>query len=136
MYVRVFKNVPDLETLREAAKNVDLTKGSGSYISPSEDTLPHFAPLFPLLKLLRAGIVVLQPSQQLVGHTDPWNPHDIRIHIPLYTNDACWCFHSGAWVQLEEGKAYEMSPAEFHGAVNWGHSPRMHLMLDYQEELC
>jgi len=45
-------------------------------------------------------------------------------------NDGCWSFHDGVWQQLDVGLAYEMDPTIVHGAVNWGASTRLHLMID------
>lgn len=77
----------------------------------------------------QAMVVALYPSAQLVGHRDP-PIKGTRFHIPLQTNDGCWVHHDGVWVQLQLGHLYEMNPAEFHGAVNWGHDVRLHLAVD------
>lgn len=77
----------------------------------------------------RTMLVLLYPSAQLVAHRDP-PISGIRCHLPLSLNDGCWVFHAGVWRQLEEGHAYYMDPTEEHGAVNWGHTVRVHLAVD------
>ena len=75
------------------------------------------------------NVVALYPSSQLVGHTDP-PIKGTRYHVPIQMNDGCWVFSGGEWRQLEVGHTYEMDPTEVHGAVNWGHTLRLHLMVD------
>lgn len=73
--------------------------------------------------------VALYPSSQLVGHKDP-PIKGLRYHIPIQTNPDNWVFHDGVWQQLEVGKIYTMDPALVHGAVNWSHEVRIHLIID------
>jgi aspartyl/asparaginyl beta-hydroxylase (cupin superfamily) len=73
--------------------------------------------------------VALWPSRQIVAHTDPPIPGK-RYHLPIQTNEGCWVFHGGEWAQLQLGHWYEMDPTEIHGAVNWGDTVRVHLMVD------
>ena len=73
--------------------------------------------------------VALHPSRQIVAHCDP-PIVGRRFHIPLAVNDGCWSFHDGVWQQLGVGLAYEMDPTIVHGAVNWGATTRLHLMID------
>lgn len=76
--------------------------------------------------------VTLGPSQQIVGHVDaPYTeqPFD-RYHIPVATNRQCWSFADGVWQHLPVGGVYGMDPTAMHGAVNWGATPRVHLLVD------
>ena len=75
------------------------------------------------------SVVALYPSSQLVGHTDP-PIQGRRYHVPIQTNAGCCVFSDGVWQQLVEGHIYEMDPTVVHGAVNWGHTLRLHLMVD------
>jgi hypothetical protein len=76
-----------------------------------------------------AQFVVLAPSRQIGRHCDPPIVGQ-RYHIPLLANPECWSFHGGVWQQLTIGGLYEMDPTVAHGAVNWGTTPRLHLMID------
>lgn len=78
-------------------------------------------------------VVALYPSSQIVAHRDPSAVGTVRYHIPLQTNDDCWCFHAGVWQRLPVGQIYSMNPREQHGAVNWGSEVRLHLMVDRVE---
>lgn len=76
--------------------------------------------------------VTLGPSQQIVAHVDaPYTeqPFD-RYHIPVATNRQCWSFADGVWQHLAVGGIYWMDPTAEHGAVNWGATPRVHLLVD------
>lgn len=74
-------------------------------------------------------VVSLQPSSQIVAHRDAPIIGQ-RYHIPLQVNAGCWVFSGGVWQQLEAGRVYQMDPTEEHGAVNWGDTMRLHLMID------
>lgn len=76
-------------------------------------------------------VIALEPSAQIVAHCDQ-RQSPRRYHIPLQQNPGCWSFHAGTWQQLETGRIYRMDPAEEHGAVNWGATRRLQLILDEQ----
>lgn len=113
----------------DVARTLDLAPGpGGSRITPIPlDRLPLLVGL--PIALHRAAVVALYPSAQLVGHTDPPVPNE-RYHVPLDMNEGCWVFSDGVWQQLAVGHVYQMDPTKVHGAVNWGASVRLHLMLD------
>lgn len=85
-------------------------------------------------------VVALGASQQIVAHRDrPLAGNLRRFHIPFLTNPGCWVYHWGLerdphgqqmWQKLEKGRVYEMDPAGEHGAVNWGGTVRLHLLID------
>lgn len=58
-----------------------------------------------------------------------------RYHLPLQCNPDCWVVHDGTWQQLDEGQLYQMDPTRPHGAVNWGSTLRVHLMVDLPSPL-
>lgn len=125
-----------LDSLVRVALSVDLAFGeSGSGMSNFQKTTERLRPLlltYGLLlgrELLKATIVSLNTSAQIVAHRDPAIAGE-RFHLPLVSNPGCWWFHGGTWQQLEVGKLYRMDPAVEHGAVNWGEAPRFSLMYD------
>ena len=77
-------------------------------------------------------IIGIRPGGQIAGHRDgsPATVTFTRYHIPLQTNGHCWSFSDGVWQQLDVGVIYTMDPTEFHGAVNWGDTMRLHLLID------
>lgn len=81
----------------------------------------------------RLAFIVLYPSSQIVAHTDP-PIKGIRHHVPLQLNPGCWVFHDGTWQQLAVGQDYTMDPTQVHGAVNWGPTLRLHLIVDVEKE--
>ena len=121
-----------LDALRALLPRIDLAPGpGGSRITPLA-TLTD-----TVLAILGTGwgdvehaaAVILYPSAQLVAHVDPPLPGP-RLHLPLEVNAQCWSFSGGIWQQLHPGRVYRMDPTILHGAVNWGATPRIHLMLD------
>lgn len=121
-----------VDALRLLARTVDLNPGSGaSRMTPLGSAMSECARIVgPLATGLHtAQFIILLPSQQIVLHTDP-PVRGRRLHIPVETNAGCWALHGGTWSQLEAGHCYEMDPTIAHGAVNWGASTRLQLILD------
>jgi hypothetical protein len=112
-------------------KSVDTAPGpGGSRITPVPAALEAALRMAVNAgRFARAALVALHPSSQIVAHRDPPIP-GVRYHVPLRANPGCWSLHDGVWQQLEVGLAYQMDPTLEHGAVNWGSTLRLHLMLD------
>ena len=107
---------------------------AGSFMTDFERTLiilhAPLKQLFPKNTIKQVTLVGLRPSQQIVGHRDEPIEPAVRYHIPLVTNKYCYVFHGGRWQHLKTGWVYAMDPTIFHGAVNWGETLRLHLMVD------
>jgi quercetin dioxygenase-like cupin family protein len=121
-----------LERFRHLATCVDISPGpGGSRMSDHAETERVFGPdLQPVLAgpYQHVTVVALYPGAQIHAHTDVFR--GIRHHIPLVLNDGCWVFSAGDWQQLEAGQVYSMNPNLLHGAVNWGATRRLHLIVD------
>ncbi len=76
-------------------------------------------------------VVGLWPSQQIPLHADA-KILGVRYHLPLQSNADCWSF-SDEWRRLEVGRVYRLDPTIPHGAVNWGDTLRLHLMIDVED---
>ena len=112
--------------------------GSGHpyHTTPSDDTIALYEPLLGdrfTGAWLYAQLVILFPGGALTQHTDGQLGRS-RRHLVLQTNPHVWIFHDGAWQQLPLGGVYSMDPTKPHGAVNWGHAPRVHLLMDVAAE--
>jgi hypothetical protein len=125
-----------LAILRALTLHLDCAPGPGG--SRSTDPVSTKNIFGPALADLRpawwtqAMVLALYPSSQIVRHCDP-PITGIRFHLPLVVNADCWVCHADVWQQLEAGAVYTMDPTQPHGAVNWGATPRFHLVLDIQE---
>ncbi len=124
---------PELLKACQEMHGFNLTPGtSGVSASNPEETKEKY---YPLLKGIfpfswsYCMLIALYPNRNIPGHKDPFK-FSTRYHIPLLTNEHCWVFHDGTWEQLEAGTLYTMDPLLFHGAVNWGDSLRVHLIID------
>ena len=53
-----------------------------------------------------------------------------RYHLVLQTNEHCWNFHDGEFQHLELGGIYTVDETREHASINWGDSPRIHLVVD------
>ncbi len=119
----------DVAALVDLARTIDLAPGpGGSRMTPIAGAQAIVGASIPGL-WAQALIVVLLPSAQLVGHCDP-PIAGTRVHLPIVSNADCWSFSDGVWQQLVIGTGYAMDPTKPHGAVNWGATPRLHLMID------
>jgi hypothetical protein len=120
----------------------DLSAPGGSFMPESDRVKARF---YPFLKDSFKGVwayatlVVLEPSAQIVAHKDEWTGALTRYHIPLQLNEWCWVYTEAdwrrdvgfnGWQQLELGYVYKMNPGLPHGAVNWGTTRRIHLLID------
>lgn len=106
----------------------------GSGMTPqSESRLLFESVLQPIFRgtWYACTVVGLWPSQQIPAHADA-PILGVRYHLPLQVNDCCWVFHDGVWQQLWEGGCYRMDPTKVHGAVNWGETLRLQLMIDVE----
>ena len=119
------------------SQRLDLRPGpGGSCATARRETESLFAPVVGDVfrgAWTGAMLVGLHPSSQIVAHRDP-PIRGRRVHLPLAVNEGCWVFHGGIWQQLTVGRGYQMDPAEEHGAVNWGSTLRVHLVIDLAEE--
>lgn len=129
---------PLLQDLKTALRPLIARYGlsaPASFMSEVAETKEKCREILPSLQDLLPGsygwfrIVGLRPSQQIVAHRDA-PIAGTRYHVPIQTNPGCWTFHEGVWQRLEEGSLYRMVPHEVHGAVNWGETVRVHLLID------
>lgn len=108
-----------------------------SFMSEVPETHEACREVVPHLRAILPGryrwfrIVGLRASQQIVAHTDQ-PVVGIRYHLPIQLNKGCWVFHGGLWQQLSRGSVYTMDPTVEHGAVNWGETLRVHLLIDVE----
>ncbi len=121
-----------LDEIRAAIRPVDLAPGPGGSLGSNPQATQAatqflLRALFP--GLTQAIIFGLYPSAQIVGHCDP-AISGRRFHVPLETNPQCWSFASNVWEHLPVGTIFELDPTRFHGAVNWGTTRRLHLVID------
>lgn len=77
-------------------------------------------------------VTQIMPKGSIPMHTDGARA-GTRYHIVLETNHGCWCYHRGYWQQLRLGDIYSMEQTYEHGSVNWGETPRTHLVVDIKE---
>lgn len=137
---------PLLTRLRLAANRLDLGPGTGTRMTEVEATKAAFHDCLLALRWLFAKaaevdpdgvafdwfrLVIVGPSQQIPAHQDQPLPAGVyRHHLVLWTNDRAWTFYAGEWFRALEGSVYPMDPSQWHGAVNWGREPRVHLLVD------
>jgi len=78
---------------------------------------------------LYVDLLTLYPDGVIHRHTDGHKGW-VRTHVALQTNDECWSYAGGIWSQLPLGGVWELDTREPHGSVNWGRTPRIHVIFD------
>lgn len=66
------------------------------------------------------------PCERTHLHADP---DPCRIHIPLITNDKVYFITEEKMHVMQYGKAYHLLPTVEHGVINYGATPRLHLIF-------
>jgi hypothetical protein len=123
-----------INELTEIARTQIPEQSNGSFIVyfPEREVPMQWFPN-PQTIPLETRLIGLLPSQQVARHSDaPGTPAFVRYHVCLRTNDQCWSFSEDHWTRLHEGMIYRMDPSQPHGAVNWGTTLRLHLMIDVE----
>lgn len=120
---------PELQALRAAVPPIEFKPDSGYRIVPMLE--------FDMWNMLDAVIpvpwdnpryIAIRPGGTIPLHTDKGNGE--RFHIVLETNRHCWNFHDDETVRLTAGNVYIMDETREHASVNWGDTPRVHLVID------
>ena len=85
--------------------------------------------VFGVRFLTEAAIMYHGPGSSISKHID--SLHDIRIHIPIYTNDDAWFLYGedlSIKYNLKVGKIYLINAGVSHGTINNGSSNRIHIL--------
>jgi Aspartyl/Asparaginyl beta-hydroxylase len=133
----LFGSLDTCEWMRQTALALNLQPGpGGSAMTEIEPTRRAFEERLRQHVILNrhwlsCRLVGIWPSQQIPLHRDA-PIQGTRLHIPVQTNQNCWCFSGNDWQQLTHGVIYQMDPTQPHGAVNWGDTIRLHLMIDVE----
>lgn len=100
-------------------------------VSPIEATLRGYVDsVFPG-EWVFSMLVKLTTGDSIPPHCDkPLADGVVRRHLVLATNPLSWCMHDYTWQQMETGGVYTMRPEFIHAAINWGSTPRLHLVVD------
>ena len=129
----------DLAQLNELVAGFEFrAKPAGYEATNATQEAGLMAALLPLLGDVLPGrwtgvmVTTVLPGGFLPLHRDGAKP-GTRFHLVIETNAASWCLHGGEWQHLEAGGIYTIEPTIAHGAVNWGDTPRTHLIFDVSE---
>ena len=92
---------------------------------------PLVTPWIPGDRWVFSMLVKLEEGNYIPPHADkPLAPGVTRYHLVLSTNPLSWCMHSNEWQQMLASTVYTMEPQFVHAAINWGVTPRIHLVVD------
>ena len=96
---------------------------------------PKLRGVFPSDRWAHCFLSAIWHNGHIEPHQDATLPPGVqRFHLVLQTNADCWFLHDGTWQQLEETGIYTMDPTLVHASINWGHPPRVLLVVDAKLE--
>ena len=84
----------------------------------------------------RIVISVLQPRSTMNWHSDigEYAARHIRFHLALTTNPLCMLYCGGEQYHLHVGTLAHINVLEQHSAVNFGISPRSHVVFELRRK--
>jgi aspartyl/asparaginyl beta-hydroxylase (cupin superfamily) len=83
--------------------------------------------------LLAARLLRLKAGSVIREHTDyklAYEDGELRVHIPVYTNDHVEFYVAGQRVILAEGECWYVNTSLPHRVANRGDADRIHLVID------
>ena len=78
------------------------------------------------LNVHKVSLRWMAPGEKYRLHADP---EPCRIHIPIITNDRAYFISEEKIHNMKYGKAYHLLPTVEHGVINYGVTPRLHLIF-------
>lgn len=76
-------------------------------------------------------LMKLTPGSEIKEHRDyDLDEGEVRIHIPVFTNEKVSFFVNKKKVQMKEGECWYLRLSDPHSVINAGESDRIHLVLD------
>ena len=106
--------------------------------TPYADQLPYFCEILDALKCPqgRMRIMRLQPGMTINLHQDV-GPEvgcvafgQVRLHVPIVTNDGVTFFVGGEKIKMRPGRLYYVNFSKPHYVRNDGNEARTHLVMD------
>ncbi|PZX51094.1 aspartyl/asparaginyl beta-hydroxylase [Algoriphagus ratkowskyi] len=55
---------------------------------------------------------------------------EVRIHLPIFTNEKVSFFVNNLKMEMKEGECYYLRPSDPHRVINEGETDRIHLVMD------
>jgi aspartyl/asparaginyl beta-hydroxylase (cupin superfamily) len=76
-------------------------------------------------------LMKLTPNSEIKEHRDyDLDEREVRIHIPVFTNDKVSFFVNGIDVKMKEGECWYLRLSDPHRVLNEGETDRIHLVMD------
>ena len=76
-------------------------------------------------------LMKLTPGSEIKEHRDyDLDDGEVRIHIPVFTNEKVSFFVNKKKVEMKEGECWYLRLSDPHRVINEGESDRIHLVMD------
>lgn len=106
--------------------------------TPLVDELPYFRSILDFFQCPqgRVRILKLAPGGSIGIHRDVAAEvgclafNQVRLHVPIITNDKVTFFVGGEQVKMQPGRLYYVNFSKLHSVKNAGDAPRYHLVMD------
>lgn len=97
---------------------------------------PYIAEILGTLECRKTSVRLLrlEPGGELREHTDPQldldHGNQVRLHVPVLTNDRVQFLLNGTPVPLAEGELWYLRLSDPHSVLNQGQTERIQLSID------
>jgi hypothetical protein len=97
---------------------------------------PYISEILDSLECRKTSVRLLriEPGGELREHTDPQldldHRNQVRLHVPVFTNEQVEFLLNGTAVPLEEGELWYLRLSDPHSVVNQGPTERVQLSID------
>jgi hypothetical protein len=114
---------------------VTLDVGESYRDTPLLASLPYMGEVLGFFEcsLQRARLLALLPGAAIGEHTDDEDTEhkrEVRLHIPVVTNDKAEFYVSGTSIPMNPGQLWYVDVSMPHKVHNFGGSARVHVVID------
>ncbi|SFB25660.1 aspartyl/asparaginyl beta-hydroxylase domain-containing protein [Algoriphagus aquimarinus] len=101
--------------------------------TPYLESSPYFQSVLESFKAEKCSVrlMKLTPGSEIKEHRDyDLDEGEVRIHIPVFTNDKVSFFVNNRKVEMKEGECWYLRLSDPHSVLNEGETDRIHLVMD------
>src|SRR5690606_29490188 len=101
--------------------------------TPFLDSCPYIQHVLQTFKTdkLSVRLMKLTSGSEIKEHQDyDLDEAEVRIHIPVFTNEQVSFFVNGIDIKMKEGECWYLRLSDPHRVLNQGKTDRIHLVMD------
>ena len=101
--------------------------------TPFLELCPYIQSVLEYFKTEKCSVrlMKLTPGSEIKEHRDyDLDEGEVRIHIPVFTNDKVSFYVNNTKVEMKEGECWYLRLSDPHRVLNKGETDRIHLVID------